>query len=232
MALTRTVLVLLFMGLFIPPATVVGVVAALLSGSPRSFYVLARICINGGLFLAGVRVEVQGLEHVGEARNTVFMANHLSLLDPAVLLKAIPVDFKVLVKREVFKVPFLGTAMLRAGLIPVDRANREKARRSIGQAVDSLRAGNCFLVFPEGTRSPSGALGEFKKGVFIAAMEAGSRIVPVVVGRTGALLPKGSFALQPGRVTVDLLPPVPAGPEDDRDRLMAEVRGRIAAAQG
>jgi 1-acyl-sn-glycerol-3-phosphate acyltransferase len=228
----RAAVVLLFLGLFIPPATVVGVVLTLLTGNPRSLYVLARVCVNVGLFLAGVRLKVTGLEHMGEARNTVFMANHLSLLDPPLLLKAIPVDFKVLVKQELFKTPFLGTAMLRAGLIPVDRKNREQARRAISQAVESLRRGNDFVVFPEGTRSRTGELGEFKKGVFLAAMEAGSRIVPVVVGGTGTLLPKGRFALRPGTVTVDLLPPLPATPTSDRDRLMDEVRGRIAAAQG
>jgi len=227
----RAVAVLLFLGLFVPPATVVGVLAPLLTGSPRSLYVLARLCINIGLFLAGVRLEVRGLEHVGDARNTLFLANHLSLLDPPVLLKAIPVDFKVLVKKELFKIPFLGTAMLRAGLIPVDRKDRERARASIAAAVASLRAGNGFLAFPEGTRSRTGELGEFKKGVFIAAMEADSRIVPVVVGGTDVLLPKGRFSLRPGTVTVDLLPPVQAAAEPDRDRLVDEVRGRIASAQ-
>lgn len=228
----RAAVVLAFLALFIPPATVVGVGLTLLTGNPRSLYVLARLCVNIGLFLGGIRLEVTGLEHVGPAGNTVFMANHLSLLDPPVLLKALGVDFKVLVKQELFKTPFLGTAMLRAGLIPVDRGNREQARRSIAAAVDSLRKGNDFLVFPEGTRSRTGELGEFKKGVFLAAIEAESRIVPVVVGGTGDLLPKGRFALRPGTVTVELLPAVAARPGDDRDRLMDDVRGRIAAAQG
>ena len=94
----------------------------------------------------------------------------------------------------------------------------------------SLQAGNSFLVFPEGTRSRTGELGELKKGVFIAAMEAGSAIVPVAVKGTRALLPKGAFALNPGEVTVQVLPPVAAGPDSDRQELMAQVRGRIAAA--
>src|SRR5262245_64793085 len=109
----RALVVLLFLGLFVPPAAVVGVLLTLLSGSPRSLYLLARLCINIGLLLAGVRLEVRGLEHMAGARNTLFLANHLSLLDPPLLLKAIPVDFKVLVKQELFKLPFLGTAMLR-----------------------------------------------------------------------------------------------------------------------
>jgi 1-acyl-sn-glycerol-3-phosphate acyltransferase len=96
--------------------------------------------------------------------------------------------------------------------------------------VASLRAGNAFLVFPEGTRSRTGELGELKKGVFIAAMEAGSRIVPVALRGTGPLLPKGRFSITPGAVSVQLLPPVAAAPDSDREALMAEVRGRIAAA--
>jgi 1-acyl-sn-glycerol-3-phosphate acyltransferase len=226
----RAAVVLLFLTLFIPPATIVGVLGAWITGKARPIYVLGRICIHLGLMLAGVRVRARGLEHLGDDRNLVLMANHASLLDPCVLLEAVPVDFKVLVKRELFKVPFLGTAMLRAGLIPVDRANREQARQSIVRAVESLRAGNCFLVFPEGTRTRTGELGELKKGVFIAAMEAGSRIVPVAVRGTRTLLPKGGFSIVPGEVTVELLPAVPAGPDADREQLMAEVRSRIAAA--
>jgi 1-acyl-sn-glycerol-3-phosphate acyltransferase len=226
----RAVVVLLFLSLSIPPATVFGVLFSWIQKRPRPIFFLARIVIRVGLMLAGVRVTVKGLEHLGDGRGVVLMANHVSLLDPCVLLQAIPVDFKVLVKKELFKVPFLGTAMLRAGLIPVDRANRERARASIAQAADSLRAGNCFLVFPEGTRSRTGELGELKKGVFIAAQEAESRIVPVALRGTQPLLPKGHFSIRPGQVTGELLPPVPATAGADREALMAEVRGRIAAA--
>jgi 1-acyl-sn-glycerol-3-phosphate acyltransferase len=226
----RAVLVLSFLALFIPPATIAGVAAAWALGRPRPIYRLGRLCIHLGLKLAGVRVSVAGLEHLGDGRNVVLMANHVSLLDPCVLLEAIPLDFKVLVKQELFKVPFLGYAMRKAGLIPVDRAHRERAREAIVEAVESLKSGNAFLVFPEGTRSRTGELGQMKKGVFIAAMDAGSRIVPVVLRGTQALLPKGHFSLRPGAVSVELLPPVPAGPGSEREELMEEVRGRIAAA--
>ena len=100
------------------------------------------------------------------------------------------------------------------------------------RSIESLRSGDCFLVFPEGTRAGTGDLGELKKGGFLVAIEAESRIVPVVVSGTRELMPKGGFRIRSGRVRVSVLDAVDAGAYglDDRDGLVSEVRGRIAAA--
>src|SRR4029453_3122227 len=100
-----------------------------------------------------------------------------------------PPDFKVVAKRELFRLPFLGRTFRLARFIEVDRTNKEQARGALRRSIDSLRAGECFLVFPEGTRSGSGDLGELKKGGFLIAIEAKSRIVPVVVDGTHELMP-------------------------------------------
>src|SRR6185369_4826403 len=116
--------------------------------------------------------------------------------------------------------------------IEVDRENREQATQAMSRAVESLKAGSCFIVFPEGTRSRSGALGELKKGGFVVAMDAGSRIVPIAVKGVRELMPRGSFRLRPGTVHVRVLDPIDARSYsyDQRDALIACVRERLAAA--
>jgi 1-acyl-sn-glycerol-3-phosphate acyltransferase len=117
-----------------------------------------------------------------------------------------------------------------ARFIELDRRKQAPARRALRQSVESLRGGACFLIFPEGTRSEAGTLGEFKKGGFQVALEAGSRIVPVAVRGTRELMTKGGFRIAPGIVRVAVLPPVDAREHrvESRQVLVAEVRGRIA----
>ena len=201
-------------------------------GTPGILYALGRFGIRVALFLAGTRIVVEGRHRLADHRNTVIVANHLSHLDAPVLLQALGIDFQAVAKKEVFYVPGFGSVLRFAGFIEVDRADRAQATRAIARAVDALKAGACFLVFPEGTRSRTGELGPFKKGGFVVAMDAGSRIVPVALQGTRELMPRGGFRIRPGTVRVRVLDPVDAGGYSygDRDALVAEVRGRIAAA--
>ena len=186
------------------------------------------------LWLCGTRVEFEGLEHLADARNVVVMPNHTSHLDAPILVGLLPVEAKAVLKRELYRFPLVHYCTRFAGFVDVDRRDPGGAKRAIDQAAASLRAGHCFVIFPEGTRSRSGELGPFKKGAFVAAIEASSRIVPVAIRGAYELLAPGSFRVKPGTVRVKVLDPVPAGgySYEDRDRLAAEVRGRIAAALG
>jgi 1-acyl-sn-glycerol-3-phosphate acyltransferase len=162
----------------------------------------------------------------------MIVANHVSHLDAPVLLQALGIDYRAVAKKEVFHFPVLGSVLRRAGFIEVDRADRTQATRAIARAVAALQAGACFVIFPEGTRSRTGELGPFKKGGFVVAMDAASRIVPVVLRGTRVLMPRGGFRIRPCIVTVQVLDPIPASSYsyDDRDALIGEVRRRMAAA--
>ncbi len=151
---------------------------------------------------------VRGMENLEPGHNYIFMANHTSNLDPPVLIPTIPGRCSVLVKKELFRIPILGTGMKMASLVPVDRSDRESAIESVNAATAVLRQGLHMLIFPEGTRSSDGRLLPFKKGPFHLAIAAQVFIVPVTVLGAHELWPKDSFALRPGTVTVVFHQPI------------------------
>jgi 1-acyl-sn-glycerol-3-phosphate acyltransferase len=213
-------------------AAAIGLAFAAVTGSVGLLYRLGHAGVRLALFLAGTRIALEGLENLGDGQNTVVISNHVSHLDGPVLFEALGMDLKAVVKKEIFSWPFLGPVLRRAGFIAVNRRDRIQSGAALSRAAKSLRAGACFLVFPEGTRSRTGALGAFKKGGFVIGIEAGSRIVPVVVQGGRELMPAGGFRIRSGTVRVRVLDPVNAASYSysDRDRLAADVHARIAAA--
>jgi 1-acyl-sn-glycerol-3-phosphate acyltransferase len=228
----RAALVLLFLALYTPPASILGVAFARLSGRVSILYRLGRAGVRAALWLSGTRVVIEGRERLADPRHTVVMSNHVSHLDAPVLFQILGVDFKAIAKKEVFAAPFFGAVLRMAGFVDVDRSDREQARRAIARTTRSLREGACFLVFPEGTRSRTGELGDFKRGAFVAALESGSRILPVALEGTREMMPRGRLKIRPGTVRVRVLDPVDTGSYSyaERDRLAREVRSRIAKA--
>jgi 1-acyl-sn-glycerol-3-phosphate acyltransferase len=228
----RALLVILFLLPYTLLASLAGLVVAHATRSAWSLYRLGRLGVRIALLLAGVRVQVHGIERLADPRNTVVMANHVSHLDAPIVFQVLPVDFKAILKKELMRAPVFNRVLRFAGFVEVDRRDRTQSSGAIERTARSLAGGNTFLVFPEGTRSPTGELGDFKRGGFVAAIKAGSRIVPVALHGTRELMPRGGFRIRPGTVQVRLLDPVDAGrySYDDRDQLVQEVRGRIAAA--
>ena len=160
------------------------------------------------LWLAGVRLEIRGLANVPRGRAAIYMPNHQSNCDAPVVFTNLP-PVLALVKQEFFRVPVMGAGMIARGFIPVDRRNRERAIASVERAVASLKAGNSFVAFPEGTRSPDGRLQAFKKGLFVMAIKAGALIVPISISGAAKIMPKGKFVIRPGRVRLTIHPPIP-----------------------
>lgn len=225
----RTALVLTFL---VPYAVIACPLAILLSIVCRSaapLYRLSEWGFRGAFLLAGIRITTEGRERLGDVRNTVVVSNHASHLDAPALFLALRTDFVALAKREVFGIPLFSTVIRRAGFIPIQRGDRVEAAGAVARMVTALRAGACVLVFAEGTRSHTGALGPFKKGGFIAALDAGSRVVPVAIHGTGSLMPRHGYGLRSGHVRVSVLEAVETRPyaPAERELLIAEVRSRI-----
>ncbi len=185
---------------------------------------------SSGVRLAGVKIELRGLENLRPGQNYIFMSNHASNLDPPVLIPSIPGRCSVLVKKELFRTPILGTGMRLAQLVPVDRSDREAAIESVHAAIGVLRQGLHMVIYPEGTRSSDGRLLPFKKGPFHLAMESGVPVLPVTLLGTYECWPKTRFALRPGTVTVVFHPPLDPGDYADREALMKAVREAIESA--
>ena len=160
------------------------------------------------LWLAGVRLEVHGGEKIRADRAVVFMPNHQGNFDPPAVIAVLP-RVIVLVKKEFFRVPLLGRAMLQVGFIPVDRKNRERAIQAIDESVETLAGGRSFMVFPEGTRSRDGRLQPLKKGAFVMAIKAQVPVVPISVSGSSKIMQKGKFAIRPGVVRITIHDEIP-----------------------
>ena len=198
---------------------------AAITGNTDVLYRAGIFCAALVLRIAGVRLEVRGVEKIPVGQAVVFMANHQSNADPPALGACLP-PVLFLAKKEAFRIPVLGRAMRLRGFVPVDRKNRERAAQAIDQAAEALRSGKSFLVFPEGTRSKDGCLQPFRKGVFIMALKAGAPIVPVSVSGSSRIMRKGEWAMHSGVIRITLQEPVRTDNRsvEDRDQIMEEVR--------
>jgi 1-acyl-sn-glycerol-3-phosphate acyltransferase len=162
----------------------------------------------------------------------LFAANHTSAADAPAVVGAIPRRIAVLLKESLFKWPIVGQVFRSAHFIPVNRRVRESAIASVEKATEAMKAGQSFLIYPEGTRSPDGRLQEFKKGAVVMAIKAGVPIVPMACSGAQRVMEKHSLVIHPGEIVVEFLPPIDASRYsfEERDVLNEKVHDVIAAA--
>jgi 1-acyl-sn-glycerol-3-phosphate acyltransferase len=160
------------------------------------------------------------------------MSNHLSNFDIPILLAFLPIQFRWLIKKELYKIPLFGFTLKRAGYIRIDRANRHSAIRSIKEAAAIIRNGVSIMIFPEGTRSKDGDLQSFKKGGFVLAVESGVPILPIVIHGTYGIMPKKQIRIIPGNVILEVCPPVEVSDYtmENKDELLKNVRNIVLDA--
>jgi 1-acyl-sn-glycerol-3-phosphate acyltransferase len=186
----------------------------------------ARLILKTGF----VPVRVEGLENIDPARPAVYAANHLSALDIPVLYAALPGQFRIMAKKELFRYPLMGWHLKRSGQIPIVYGDAHASLRSLNKASESLRRGLPVMVFPEGGRSETGQLQPFLGGAFLVAIRNKTPVVPIAIVGTYELLPMNSFHALPGPVELIIGKPIPtAGMRaHDMDKLAAQVREEIA----
>jgi 1-acyl-sn-glycerol-3-phosphate acyltransferase len=226
----RTLFIAVFLSLYI-----------LILGPPLLLYTLVSRHIDplywaglrGVMFFVravGVRIRVEGKAKIPDGV-CLFVANHTSSADAPAVVGAIPRRIAVLLKESLFKWPIVGQAFTLAHFIPVNRKDRESAISSVEKAAEAMRAGQSFLIYPEGTRSPNGHLQEFKKGAVVLAIKAGVPVVPVLCSGAHRVMPKLSMVIHPGEILVEFLDPIDASRYSwaERDILNQQVHDAMAA---
>ncbi len=181
------------------------------------------------LWASGIQTKVTGYDNVESDQSYIYVSNHMSFLDIPVLFKVLPVNIHFVAKKEVMYMPFIGWFMWATGMIFIDRKNREKAIVSLERAGRLIKNGKNVLVFPEGTRSTDGQVGNLKKGAFKLAASGDIGIVPIAISGTDRILPAKSSRITPGDVRVTIGNPVFTKGQEDITFFMEEVRQSMVA---
>lgn len=212
------------------PGALIALPWTVLTGNVAVLYRTGMFVVRTGLRAAGIRVELRQQAPLDPAQRYIFLSNHVSNLDPPILVPLLPGRVSVFLKRSLMKIPILGYGMRLASFIPVDRDGRvESAVESMHAAAEVLRSGVHILSFVEGTRSLDGRLQAFKKGPFYLAEHTGAPVVPVSISGTDRMMRKGSLRIFPGTACVVLHAPLQPRDYPSREALMEAVRASIAS---
>ena len=209
------------------PAAAIGLPWAWLTGDIGPLYRWSMWILRAGSRVTRLGVLVEGRENI-PSQPCIFMANHVSNLDPPLLFPQLPFRTAFFLKRSLMKIPILGQGMQMGNFIPVDRDGRvDSARQSVHFGCNVLASGVNIMVFPEGTRSRDGRLLPFKKGPFFLAIESGAPIVPISIWGSEQMMTKGSLSIKPGVAHLIFHPPILPQHFATRERLSAAVRAAI-----
>lgn len=229
-SLARVSLVVLWTGSWL-------VVALLIYGLTRRHSVplclARRAWAPGALWLVGASVEVAGTDNLDFSKSYLFVANHSSQVDIPVVFAALDTPLRFLAKKELRRVPMVGTFMKAMGMVFIDRGKSDSARASIDQLASALEDGMSLMAFPEGTRSSDGTVQQFKTGAFVAAIKAGVPVVPILILGAADVLPANSLIINPGTVRVRVGEPLSSRGLnlDDRRRYADQVRLALLGLQ-
>lgn len=178
----------------------VSILGSLFSGSGRLQHYCMRRWSKDNLWLSRARVEIEGLDNIAQDRPQLFVANHSGLHDILSLAAHLPIQFRWIAKKSLFNIPFMGWHMRRSGYIAIDRENPRSAAKSIIEAAGVIRNGINAIAFPEGTRSKTGALGNFRSGAFSLALRTKVPLIPIALDGSYRVIAPKTLQVNPGTV--------------------------------
>jgi 1-acyl-sn-glycerol-3-phosphate acyltransferase len=182
--------------------------------------------------LMGLRFSLSGVENLDANTSYIITPNHQGLADILAIVSTLPVRFRWVVKKELFKIPVWGLALWSTGAIPIDRSNSATSIERLNREKDEkLKGGWSVVIYPEGTRTPDGNLKDFKKGAFMMAVQTGIPILPVVCNGAFKVLPKKTLAFRRGHIELNICPPISTQGLSEKDvpELMSRTREAILA---
>ena len=221
----------LFVGVLLTIAVAIAVLFSVpFDANGRFYHAHAKFWSRGLLKIFGVRIQVHGLERLDLSRNYIYVSNHASMIDIPIVAAGLPMDLRLVYKKELEKIPVFGWGLRWGSYIGVDRGKGTEAMKSLDEAVQRIRGGMSVLLFAEGTRTLDGRLQPFKRGAFNLAVRAGVPVVPLTINGSYTTVPKHSIRIRPGTVDLFLDPPLVtdagAGKEAEL-KLMEQVRKAI-----
>lgn len=177
-----------------------------------------------------VKVEIEGIDHLDGKGPYIFMSNHQGYYDVFALLGYLPYQFKWLVKKELFSIPFFGWTMAAAGYISIDRGGTRDTVEAMNEAAQKIHDGMSVVIFPEGSRSPDGSIQPFKKGGFTLAIKSKVPIVPISISGSRDIMPKDRLTATSGEIRIFVDHPIEIQHFSlkDRESLMKKVRETIS----
>jgi 1-acyl-sn-glycerol-3-phosphate acyltransferase len=176
--------------------------------SGRAQQRVARLWARGVVWGAGCSLTVRGAENLHKCPVAVYASNHTSYMDTPVVFAALPFQFRILAKKELWPIAFIGWYLDRSRQIPIDTANPQTTLSSLGVGVKALRSGMPLFVFPEGARTTTGKLQFFLSGAAYLAIRAQVPLVPIALSGVYDLLPIHTRHLYPGELTVAVGEPI------------------------
>lgn len=213
------------------PLSVLALFVIPIDRSGKKFHSIARFWARSILRICQVKIELQGVEHLDSRKNFIYVSNHASAFDIPAVLAGIPDEIRIVLKKELTRVPIWGWALKHGPYISIDREKTKDAMGSLDRAAETIKTGASVLLFGEGTRSRDGNLLPFKRGAFALAAKSGVPIIPVTINNSFKILPKGSLNIRPTNISLVLDRPIETagrvGREEEK-RLMETVYDVIA----